>query len=108
MGGSSARAIVGVTNAAQVQKNPTTTTKVLNARFIVFILLVRIPWERKPLLATNYKAHVKTGGRFLISSDWNPIACCWGAVPVDLDYPSGKPGFIDKRCNRTRMALFSK
>jgi hypothetical protein len=36
MGGSSARAIVGVTNAAQVQKNPTTTTMVLNARFIVY------------------------------------------------------------------------
>ena len=31
-------------------------------------LLVRISWERKPLLATNYKGRVKPGGRFIMAS----------------------------------------
>ena len=44
-------------------------------------LLVRIPWERKPLLARNYKRHVKHNGAFS-TRDGIPTPIMFGAVEL--------------------------
>lgn len=56
---SSATASVGTMTAVHVQNRPTIRINTLNARFIGFFLLVRVPWERKPSCARNYTGHVK-------------------------------------------------
>ena len=43
--------LIGAAIAKQVQATATTRTKVLTARFIHFLLTLRVPWERKPLVA---------------------------------------------------------
>ncbi|PYV59491.1 MAG: hypothetical protein DMG98_05535 [Acidobacteria bacterium] len=43
--------VIGAAIAKQVQATATTRTKVLTARFIHFLLTLRVPWERKPLVA---------------------------------------------------------
>ena len=56
---SSATATVGTITAVYVQNRPTIRINTLNARFMGSFSFLRVPWERKPLRARNYKGAVK-------------------------------------------------